>query len=420
MGKVTDVMNARAAECEDMEDLIAFRKEFDGEVINFSEFMKDLLKRKNMTKAQFMELYNSSNDMYSWFRGTSMPSDRYQFITIAIITGMTPAEADLFLTRVGGWGKLYPKNIEDAACIHTLLHHLSYKDYALIKKRMEQEIREIMYNLTQDSFPADYRLDRESIPRDEHYYDAIDALDKRYEEIDKKKKHDRDKLYLKARNSQDKFIRLNLLKSEPEFIGTEVLLADLSETTDLIQYVRDNWKAIITANYKAVDYLQAKLQTCEIINAKGKRITTLNALLSYYCKDYLVDKKRQTFAVDDTGHNILFDGSMNTIKKKFSNFKCHYDINISRSLIILLCVLLEMNEEEINTVLGIAHMDYLCSRRFEDSSVIAAIHADENIPLRLRDFYKTKEAARSVELKEMFKLFFSDEDSQYIKTGTII
>ena len=111
---------------------------------------------------------------------------------------------------------------------------------------------------------------------------------------------------------------------------------------------------------------------------------------------------------------------MNTIKKKFSNFKCHYDINISRSLIILLCVLLEMNEEEINTVLGIAHMDYLCSRRFEDSSVIAAIHADENIPLRLRDFYKTKEAARSVELKEMFKLFFSDEDSQYIKTGTII
>ena len=101
MGKVTDVMNARAAECEDMEELIDFCKEFDSEMINFSKFMNELIKRKNMTVKEFVNIYNSQKTKIpKWFDGTLSPTERHQYIKIAILMGMTPEETNHALASV--------------------------------------------------------------------------------------------------------------------------------------------------------------------------------------------------------------------------------------------------------------------------------------------------------------------------------
>ena len=178
MGNITDTMNRQAAACEDMEDLLDFCREFDSEMVNFQKFMKSYLSQHNITEEAFISCYTSSMKSYvkKWLTGDSMPRNRSGFIRIAIYLGMTVSEANLFLTRVGGYGKLYPKNIEDAACIHALTHHLNYTDYENLTKRMISELQEIMYNETKDLFPQEYVEIRDSLPHDDRYFESVKLL----------------------------------------------------------------------------------------------------------------------------------------------------------------------------------------------------------------------------------------------------
>ena len=147
MGKVTDVMNARAAECEDMDELDDFFDQYADDMVGFDIVLNHLLEKHQMTKDEFIKRFGKTSDdnIMKWFDGSSTPHARYEYIKIALLFNMSVQEANAFLTRAAGYGKLYPKNIDDAACIHALLHHMNRDQYLWIRDRMRDEIDEIAY-----------------------------------------------------------------------------------------------------------------------------------------------------------------------------------------------------------------------------------------------------------------------------------
>ena len=398
MGKVTDVMNARAAECEDMEELIDFCKEFDSEMINFSKFMNELIKRKNMTVKEFVNIYNSQKTKIpKWFDGTLSPTERHQYIKIAILMGMTPEETNLFLTRCGGYSKLNPKNIDDAACIHALTHHMDYEGYKILRNRMENELKEIIYRETREIYPEEYVAIRDSIPHDDGYFDTVDKLDEQFKAKERKngKKHKGEKTVTDAEKKQEKYLRLKLMNKESEFTGTEVIMDHLNDSNDMIQYVKDNWKAIVTANLRLVDYIDSWLESHPYVNEDDRVVDTIGG-----------------FLFEKTVYDDISFNTYKVIQSFVSEIRCHFTKLLSRDYLIFLGVLFDFDIEEINTMLSIAHMDFLCARVESEAALIAALHncRKENKISDVKEFLADEQAANSKKIKKIIDLLFTDKD----------
>ena len=399
MGNITDTMNRQAAACRDMEDLLDFCREFDSEMVNFQKFMKSYLSQHNITEEAFISCYTSSMKSYvkKWLTGESMPRNRSGFIRIAIYLGMTVSEANLFLTRVGGYGKLYPKNIEDAACIHALTHHLNYTDYENLTKRMISELQEIMYNETKDLFPQEYVEIRDSLPHDDRYFESVKLLNEKYEAAEEKEKISHKKTLHNALKNQEKILRLKLLDEETDFVGTEVIMENPDAMTDMIGYVRDNWKAILTANYRLRQYIDECLKESGLTNHRGKPISTINGLFEYYLDEYVDRTRSITVISDEVYRKITVD---------YSRMKTSRHLDLKRNYLIFIGILLNWEEEQINTMLEIAHMDHLCARRDSEAAIIAALHRGNDKPIDFIEFIFDNPGTQSLYLDQLNDLIY--------------
>lgn len=399
MGKVTDVMNARAAECEDMEELDAFFDQYADDMVGFDIVLNHLLEKHQMTKDEFIKRFGKTSDdnIMKWFDGSSTPHARYEYIKIALLFNMSVQEANAFLTRAAGYGKLYPKNIDDAACIHALLHHMNRDQYLWIRDRMRDEIDEIAYRKTQSFFPPDYVSDREALVGDKDYFIKVKKLDKFYKDAEQKMKHSKDRVVTNALNRRNKYLRTILLdkakKEKTDFIGTDVLMNNLCETTDLIQFVRDNWEEILTSNYKLLDYIERLFDKCELVGKNGKKVNTINALVTYYMDNDVID--------DTVG---------NKLTTFFSRMRTNCATDVDRNYIILLGILLELDVETINTMMDIAHMDHLCSKNHGEATIISALGKGSRDPQEVMDILSISDYSDYLSVKNLLLKFFSKED----------
>lgn len=59
---------------------------------------------------------------------------------------------------------------------------------------------------------------------------------------------------------------------------------------------------------------------------------------------------------------------------------------MKRNYLIFIGILLNWEEEEINTMLEIGHMDHLCARRDSEAAIIAALHRGNDKPTDFIEF----------------------------------
>ena len=155
----TTYMNEAVGGMDDMDEVLDFCQDNAGEMVDFAGILSELQYKSGLSREAFLKqchLSASNKTVDAWFDG-SMLTKREQFIKIALGTGMSLAETNRFLSRVGGYGRLYPKNIEDAAYIHVILHGGNYEDYTALLPRMTFELIHCLFRETKDTLPRNER-----------------------------------------------------------------------------------------------------------------------------------------------------------------------------------------------------------------------------------------------------------------------
>lgn len=405
MGTVTNFMNIRAGECKDLNELYQLFSQHENNMVGFDIILKELLEKHHVTVDQFISSFGRTSGRYilKWLNGEAAPYKRGEFIKIAIILKLSLDEANAFLTRACDCGKLYPKNIDDAACIHVLLHHLDYNDYLRAKKLMRNEIEEITYLKTKEFFPAEYNKRRDALVKNGNvnYYKEVAELNQHFFEKEKPIQQRKDRLFTNAWNTKEKYLRQMLFdkakREEITFVDTEVLMNNLCETTDMIKYVRDNWEAILTSNYRLLDYIDKLFDNCEFVRKNGKRVDNINALVTYYMEAGVIDQS--------VG---------NKLTTFFSRIKTNGATEIDRNYIILLGILFEMDVESINTMMDLAHMEHLCAKKYGEATIISALGQGKRAPIDVLDILSITYYSDIVSVKQLLlKLFSKDELKDY-------
>ena len=400
----TSYLNNLVNNMTDVEQVIEFCSTHENELIDVSKVLNALISHYNMSISQFIKTCdlsrNNKSNVYGWFDGTCEPQRRTNYIKIAIGLHMNLQEADRLLVRVGGYGRLYPKNIQDAAYIHILQKRGNHSDYKKLIRRMEHELEECVLheacsriadfalNEKQRERFADYIRLRNEIPQtwDDEYYKKIDALDKEY----------------KSELSNIRIaLRKELMKSDFEPASTETMMKWLNDNDDMVEYVRENWKEFLTRNWRLCAHLDSLMKHHSYINDYGKKVNSIVLLA-----DDAVDK------------DIIRSTAVPIVKKAYRGLYSEGK-TMSRNMVILLGLLLEQDVEGINIMLDMAGLDLLCVKRESEAALIFALNQNEQSPYvrdaqgkisDIKDELLEFTLSRRRKMESIVKLLFTEDE----------
>ena len=337
----TTYMNEAVGGMDDMDEVLGFCQDNAGEMVDFAKILSELQRKSGLSREAFLKqchLSASNKTVDAWFDG-SMLTKREQFIKIALGTGMSLAETNRFLSRVGGYGRLYPKNIEDAAYIHVILHGGNYEDYTALLPRMTFELIHCLFRETKDTLPTEYVKEREAIPEtwDEAYFAAIDSLNERYK---------------KPIAAAMKRVRASLTAQQHRLVPTGKMTDSLRGETDMIAYVRRYWREFAAADWNLHQHITLLMEQQAHLNRRKKTVDNMHALTE-----------------EAYTEGIISEQVMSRLKKHFSELG-NYGKPMPRDYIILIGLLLHQDVEGINVMLNMAHMDLLCAKRGGEAELI--------------------------------------------------
>ena len=337
----TTYMNEAVGGMEDIDKVVKYCQDNAGEMVDFAGILSELQRKSGLSREAFLRkchLSASNKTVDAWFDG-SLLTKREQFIKIALGTGMSLAETNRFLSRVGGYGRLYPKNIEDAAYIHVILHGGDYEDYTALLPRMTFELVNCLFNEMRDTLPPDYVKEREAICRkwNNDCLEAIDRLNERYQ---------------KSIEGAMKRVRASLT-GQPQFLTpTDDMRDGLDGEIDMLAYVRRYWREFAAADWNLHQHISLLMEEQSHLNRRKKIVDNMHALTE------------EAFT-----EGIISEQVMSRLKKHFSELG-NYGKPMPRDYIILIGLLLHQDVEGINVMLNMAHMDLLCAKRDGEAELI--------------------------------------------------
>lgn len=107
--------------CDNLEDfqteIMPYLEDFK---MQWVEKITELVEQSGMTKSDFAHQCGvSRQSLHKWTHG-AIPKSREDYIRIGFAAGLSLSEMDSFLKRFGRYSGLYPKSMEDSACIFVL------------------------------------------------------------------------------------------------------------------------------------------------------------------------------------------------------------------------------------------------------------------------------------------------------------
>ena len=99
----TTYMNDTVGGMDDVDQVVAFCADNRDEMVDFAKALTKLQRQSGLSREDFLEkchLSPSNKTIDAWFNG-SLLTKREQLIKIALGTGMSLAETNRFLSRVG-------------------------------------------------------------------------------------------------------------------------------------------------------------------------------------------------------------------------------------------------------------------------------------------------------------------------------
>lgn len=351
----TEYFDGMLSGSQSVDELVDMMFEYEDELVDVSRVLRELCENRGLSVSQFISRcsFSRSNkaSVEGWFDGCSEPRGRAQYVKIAIGLGMTVEEADRFLVRVGGFGRLCPKNLSDAACISVLRRRGSFAELKELTARLELLMNDIIYEQIKSCLPEDYIYQRESIPEGSvaERRKALDALAKQYGTE-----------WAKAFEK----LRASLVDSD-EHTDTEELfdLLSSSQNIDIEKFICDHWRDILAANHRLIEYIDCAISHRAHTDELGKPVNTIGGFIRE-CTD------EPDFG--EGGCRVITDNAANIITKQISRLRT-YGETPSREVLIALGIVLKMGLDDLNNMLDIAGMEQLCTKRGAEAALRYAL-----------------------------------------------
>lgn len=364
-------------------DLIDYFNENEGVVEHPEEYFRRLRDSRGLSNAAFVRLCHLSPRwaprVEQWCSGEATPGTRMVYLKIILGFGMSADEANRLLTRVGCYGRLYAKNIDDAIVLYLLQTGQGYDRFVEIKKRVSDELMQCIGPYRERALE---KL-REKQPGTEPEEEEVNRLAMRVctsELIEQMESGER--------------------RAEP----TDIILSRLSTAQseeELLEFVRASWCDIYAQHWRVLRFIDDMIAAsaelrCGVLRGAEEAVKTehnLYAVLTQCVAYDCINSQTKSLLMADVSR-LRNLGELP-----------------GRNTLIVLGVLMGSGLDSVNRLLGVAGMEPLCVRRGIEAAIYHSLtHQGGQLSIQLlRDDMSDFNLERpSEEGERMLDMFMED------------
>jgi len=381
----TGIVRSQVEGSDTIGDLIDFFNEHEGVIERPELYFRRLRDENGLSNAAFVRKCHISPRLAprveQWCSGEALPGTRMLYLKITLGFNMSLAAANRLLTRIGCYSKLYAKNLDDAIVLYLIKTGQGYDRFTHLK----QQAQEILLQCLEPYREA-----------------ARTQLAQKHPDEDAPDEKEVNTLAIRLCCTETiAFIDKGAIRPQE----TDIMLSTLSAVESekqLLDYVRDNWRDIITQHWRVLRYIDdmIKATACHrsgvlrFAELSEKTEPNLYAVLSECIASKCIGSQTMTLLMTDVSH-LRNRGELP-----------------GRNTLVVLGVLLGNGLDSVNRLLGVAGMEPLCVKRGIEAAIHhSLVHQGGTVDMKLlRDDISDFELELPTEAgKRMLDMFVIDD-----------